>query len=148
MSVICIEAGVSSFFSGIFVTGCTGDCQFDNFRCSRSWGVSLGWWHSRLSVRVYLIDVPRATFMWYLGEIPGRSRGWACSKEYFVCWQMAVILQSTVIIVSYATKYYKVFIILSLHFVPSIQITNSPLMVWITAWCQPGDKPLSEPLVV
>ena len=37
---------------------------------------------------------------------------------------------------------------ISLKFVPKGPINNSPALVWIMAWCRPGDKPLSEPMVV
>ena len=44
----------------------------------------------------------------------------------------------------------KVWILLkiSLKFVPKIQINNIPAMVQIMAWCRPGDKPLSGPMMV
>ena len=35
----------------------------------------------------------------------------------------------------------------SLKFVPKGQINNIPALVQIMAWCQVGDKPLSEPMV-
>ena len=37
---------------------------------------------------------------------------------------------------------------LSLKFVPKGQINNIPALVQIMAWHQPGDKPLSEPMMV
>ena len=37
---------------------------------------------------------------------------------------------------------------ISLKFVPKFRIYNIPAMVQIMAWCRPGDKPLSEPMVV
>ena len=37
---------------------------------------------------------------------------------------------------------------ISLKFVPRIQINNIPSLVQIMAWRQPGDKPLSEPMIV
>ena len=37
---------------------------------------------------------------------------------------------------------------ISLKFVPKGPINNIPAMVQIMAWCRPGDKPLSEPMVV
>ena len=37
---------------------------------------------------------------------------------------------------------------LSLKFVPEGPINNIPTLVQIMAWCRPGDKPLSEPMVV
>ena len=37
---------------------------------------------------------------------------------------------------------------ISLKFVPKGPINNIPALVWIMAWCWPGVKPLSEPIVV
>ena len=36
----------------------------------------------------------------------------------------------------------------SLKFVPKGPINNIPALVQIMAWCRPGDKPLSEPMLV
>ena len=37
---------------------------------------------------------------------------------------------------------------ISLKFVPRSPINNIPALVQIMAWCRPGDKPLSEPVIV
>ena len=37
---------------------------------------------------------------------------------------------------------------ISLKFVPKVQINNIPSLVQIMAWRRPGDKPLSEPMMV
>ena len=37
---------------------------------------------------------------------------------------------------------------ISLKFVPKIQINNIPALAQIMAWRRPGDKPLSEPMMV
>ena len=37
---------------------------------------------------------------------------------------------------------------ISLEFVPKFQINNIPALVQIMAWRRPGDKPLSEPMMV
>ena len=37
---------------------------------------------------------------------------------------------------------------ISLKFVPRGPINNIPALVQIMAWCRPGDKPLSEPMMV
>ena len=37
---------------------------------------------------------------------------------------------------------------ISLKFVPNGPIDNSPALVQIMAWCRPGDKPLSKPMMV
>ena len=37
---------------------------------------------------------------------------------------------------------------ISLKFVPRVRIDNIKALVQIMAWCRPGDKPLSEPMMV
>ena len=37
---------------------------------------------------------------------------------------------------------------ISLKFVPKVRINNIPALVQIMAWRRPGDKPLSEPMIV
>ena len=37
---------------------------------------------------------------------------------------------------------------ISLKFVPKGPVNNIPALVQIMAWCRPGDKPLSEPMMV
>ena len=37
---------------------------------------------------------------------------------------------------------------ISLKFVPRIQISNIPALIQIMAWRRPGDKPLSEQMMV
>ena len=37
---------------------------------------------------------------------------------------------------------------ISMKFVPKGSINNIPALVQIMAWCRPGDKPLSEPMMV
>ena len=37
---------------------------------------------------------------------------------------------------------------ISLKFVPKVQFNNIPALVQIMAWRRPGDKPLSEPMIV
>ena len=41
-----------------------------------------------------------------------------------------------------------VLIKISLKFIPKGSIDNDPTLVYIMAWHRPGDKPLSEPMVV
>ena len=36
----------------------------------------------------------------------------------------------------------------SLKFIPKVWINNNPALVQIMAWCRPGNKPLSEPMMV
>ena len=42
----------------------------------------------------------------------------------------------------------RILIKISLKFVPKVPINNIPALVQIMAWCRPGDKPLSEPMMV
>ena len=37
---------------------------------------------------------------------------------------------------------------ISLKFVPNAPLSNTPILVQIMAWRRPGDKPLSEPIVI
>ena len=37
---------------------------------------------------------------------------------------------------------------ISMKFVPKVRINNIPALVQIMAWRRPGDKPLSEPMMV
>ena len=37
---------------------------------------------------------------------------------------------------------------ISLKFVPPGPVNNIPVLVWIMAWCQPGDKSFSQPMMV
>ena len=41
-----------------------------------------------------------------------------------------------------------ILLMIPLKFVPNVQINNIPALVKIMDWCQPGDKSLSEPIVV
>ena len=41
-----------------------------------------------------------------------------------------------------------IFIKMSLKFVPQGPTNNMPALVQIMAWCWPGDKPLSEPMII
>ena len=38
--------------------------------------------------------------------------------------------------------------IISLKFVPNCPVNNIPALVQIMAWCRPGEKPLSDPMMV
>ena len=45
-------------------------------------------------------------------------------------------------------KKYELSLKISLKFVPKFQINNIPALIQIMAWRRPGDKPLSEPMIV
>ena len=55
--------------------------------------------------------------------------------------KMAAIFQATFENVWISIK-------ISKKFVPKVPINNIPALVLIMAWCQPGNKPLSEPMMV
>ena len=41
-----------------------------------------------------------------------------------------------------------IFIKISLAFIPKGPIKNIPALVYVMPWCRPGDKPLSEPMMI
>ena len=45
-------------------------------------------------------------------------------------------------------KIHEIFITISLQLIPKRLIHNIPALVQIMAWCPPGDKPLSEPMIL
>ena len=49
---------------------------------------------------------------------------------------------------NFADKNVLISIKISLKFVPKGLINNIPALVQIMAWCRPGDRPLSEPMMV
>ena len=60
---------------------------------------------------------------------------------------MAAISQTTFLSASF-NENAKISIEISLKFVPEGPINNKPALVQIMAWRRPGDKPLSEPMMV
>ena len=48
----------------------------------------------------------------------------------------------------FLTENVRISINISLKFVPMVQINNIPALVQIMAWRRPGDKPLSEPMML
>ena len=58
--------------------------------------------------------------------------------------KMAVLSQTTL----FFNENARIFIEISLTLVPKGSINNIPALVHIMAWRQPGDKPLSEPMMV
>ena len=62
--------------------------------------------------------------------------------------KMAAIFQTTVSNGFSWMKMYEFRIEVSLKFVPKGPINNIQSLVQIMAWCRPGDKPLSEPMLV
>ena len=73
------------------------------------------------------------------------------SNEALTHWdqnKMAAVLQTTFSNAFSWKKMCEFFIKISLKFVPKGLIDNIPSLVQIMAWCRPGDKPLSEPMMV
>ena len=62
--------------------------------------------------------------------------------------KMAAIFQMTFSNAFSWMKIYEFFIKMSLNFVPKGPVNNIPALVQILAWRQPGDKPISEPMMV
>ena len=48
----------------------------------------------------------------------------------------------------FLNEYERISLRFSLKFVPKVRINNIPSLVQIMAWRRPGDKPLSEPMMV
>ena len=70
----------------------------------------------------------------------------ASTSQYLTHWgqdRMATIFQTT-----FSNENVWILIKISLMFVPKGPIKNMPALVQIMAWCRPGDKPLSEPMMV
>ena len=62
--------------------------------------------------------------------------------------QMAVIFQTTFSNAFFFNENVLISIKISLKFVPKGQINNNPALFQIMTWRRPGDKPLSEPMMV
>ena len=62
--------------------------------------------------------------------------------------QMAAIYPDDILKCIYLNENIWTLIEISLKFVPKGPINNIPALVQIMAWCRPGDKPLSEPMMV
>ena len=72
--------------------------------------------------------------MSYFNTLRPRQNGRPFSDDIFKC--------------IFLNENFRIRIKISLEFVPKGPINNIPAMVQIMAWRRPGDKPLSEPLVV
>ena len=95
-----------------------------------------------LSFRIHcigMIDV-FATECYSMTDIPCLIH---CGLTHWGWDKMAAVLQTTF---SNAFNIW-VSIKVSLKFVPKGPINNTPALVQIMAWCRPGDKPLSEPMM-
>ena len=61
--------------------------------------------------------------------------------------KMAAVFQTTFSNAFFFNENVQISIKISLKFVPKGHIHNIPALVQIMAWRQPGDKPLSEPML-
>ena len=61
---------------------------------------------------------------------------------------MAAVSQTTLSNAFFMNENIRISIEISLKFVPKGPINNNPALVQIIAWRRPGDKPLSEPVMV
>ena len=76
-----------------------------------------------------------SSLMWYvINTLRPRQNGRHFAEDIFKC----IFLNENT----------SVPIKISLKFVPKDPINNIPALVQIKAWCQPGTKPLSEPMMV
>ena len=78
-------------------------------------------------------DLPRRTMICY-NTLRPRQNGRHFAHDIFKC----IFLNANA----------RISFEISLKFVLKVQINNSPALVQIMAWCRPGDKPLSEPMMV
>ena len=74
------------------------------------------------------------SFIYYLNTLRPRQNEQLFADDIFKC----IFFNENVIIS----------IKISLKFIPKCSINNIPSLVQIMAWCLPGDKPLSEPMMV
>ena len=61
---------------------------------------------------------------------------------------MAAIFQTTIFKWIFLNENIWISLRISLKFVPRVRINNIPALDKIMAWRRPGDKPLSEPMMV
>ena len=61
---------------------------------------------------------------------------------------MAATLADDTFICKFVNENILISMTISLNFVPKGPINNIPALVQIMAWRRPGDKPLSEPMLV
>ena len=77
---------------------------------------------------------PNQCMLWLLNTLRPRQNGRHFADDIFKC----ILFNENAGI---ALK-------ISLMFVPKVRINNIPALVQIMAWRRPGDKPLSEPMMV
>ena len=95
--------------------------------CGKSWSKS--WWNN-VSNNLFW----QCSFVHVFTTLRPRQNGLHVADDIFKC----IFLNENV----------RIPITISLKFVPKGQINNIPALVKIMAWRRPGDKPLSEPMIV
>ena len=63
-------------------------------------------------------------------------------------WQIAAISQDNIFRCIFLNENVWMLLKISLKCVPKVRMNNIPTLVQIMAWHRPGDKPLSEPMIV
>ena len=97
-------------------------------------------WHRQLKSRWHVY--PIQSILWLLGvarshnvnSYPPGQNGRHFPDDIFKC----IFMKEKFCILTW----------ISLKFVPKSPINNIPALVQIMVWCRPGDKPLSEPMMV
>ena len=72
-------------------------------------------------------------------------------RSFFSYWdqdKMAAIFADDIVKCIFLHENYCILFQISLKFVPKASIDNIPALVQMMAWHQPGNKPLSEPMMV
>ena len=91
-------------------------------------------YYSRTYIRRCLKNVHHTGYFLYLNTMRPRQNGRHFADDIFKC----IFLNENVWIS----------LTISLKFVPKVRINNIPSLVQIMAWRRPGDKPLSEPMII
>ena len=92
--------------------------------------------------------LPYSLGLW--GE-SGDRKGQQCLPTYFIdlpIEQNGRHFPDDIFKCNFMNEKFCVLIQISLKFVPKGSINNIPVLVQIMAWCRPGNKPSSEPMVV
>ena len=116
------------------------------------------WDLTPFSTGIFLYTTRHAQFLWqritrWLGNTSMWVNGCYSHKTSIILthWgrdKMAAVSQTTLSNAFFWNENVRISIKISLKFVPKGPINNIPALVQKMAWCRPGDKPLSEPMMV
>ena len=109
-------------FSWHAISCCHGDAAI---LLTAKYGFIALWW---------ILAVHSVWYLWYVNSLRPRQNGRRFADDTFKC----IFLNENV----------RISIKISLKFAPEGPINNIPSLVQIMAWRRPGDKPLSEPMMV